>query len=1498
MLKPRLNDKFVRTALISALIAMTLACTAVFFGVSAAESVSPSDLPVSATDQADPETVVPQGKMDHQEFPGFWTSNLPAIIRNKDTNFVKDGYFSGSYREQLTDIEKQIYDAFYNQYVVKKRSANEYFTINFNPQFPMEIRYNVNTSPNGAYEISGLFNAVCSAYAAFSFDHPEVYWVRGFGYNYYFPNYEIGDKFAYLDWISVSGAGAYNGDYAERSSVSKGYAAAVKEIKNTRASSSRYDTVKRIHDYVCEHSVYNYDALNIASEEDYWRLGHAFTAAPLFTGRGTFVCEGYSRSFKMLCDALDVPCVCIAGFANGGNHMWNYVQMEDNGWYAVDSTWDDNDVYSHDYFLVGRYTEIKGATFEHYHMPYGNVMQAIMPRLMEYPVLSKIKYGTEKLTEPVITLKNPYFPNGATAHITWNPVNDATGYRIILEKSLHDGTGRVEAFYDEIIHDTSFDFSPPDFGLPYDAIYHYLVYAIDETNTKLPSDYGEGGNGFLSFGFQNCSLEIFNTETEFPYGDNIRLLFTEMSNFPSYYHFSIKKNGETFVEEDIETNSIFFCDITDEENEEVTNRYFYYDFTPPPGEFDVVISAILDQGGYQELSSQPYHFTVKSPPVILENDYLWFVMEKRGTHLSKRLHVTRAKGEGDLIWYSDTPEVATVEDGVVTAVSAGMAKIYCKYVGDEETSLPCVVDVDSLLISSDNDKLFGQTAYYLPGETDHLTIGKFSVEEIQWKSSNSSVVSIDSEGNLVAHRSGSATITGISLGILKDKITVKVVKPTQNLSLNRSKADVYVGAKTTVKAIMDKGATEPIFWSAEDPSIVSVGKGGVIKGLSMGTTRVVATSLSGKTASTVITVHTKAKTLEWGTTHPNMSVGSSIKYGIGEGESLTLEMAIAAPENCNDTIKWSLSRGSSIAFESISDDGRTATVRGIKKGTQTVTVKTGSGKKLTATVTVVTVPASQITLNKTYVSLYTGASVGLTAKTQPKGNNDVVLWKSADPSVATVDPSGKIKGIAQGVTSITAYSSRDGAVMAVCDVLIRTKAQSVKWVTVHPDMAVGSSIKHGIGIGDSLTLEMAILSPDNSNDTVSWTTSNKSIVPINYVSADGHSATVSGLKKGTATITAKTGSGKKLTATVTVVTVPASQITLNKTNVSLYTGATVSLTAKTQPKGNNDVVLWKSADPSVATVDPSGKIKGIAQGVTSITAYSSRDGSVMAVCDVLVRTKAQSLKWVTVHPGMAVGTSIKHGIGIGDSLTLEMAILSPENSNDTVSWTTSNKGVVPINYVSADGHSVTVSGLKKGTATITAKTGSGKKLTATVTVVATPASQITLNRTWSSIHVGSSLSIIVKAQPKGNNDVILWKSADPSIAAVDPSGKVKGISQGETRITAYSAMNGEVMASCTILVRSKAEAVRWVTKNPYQDDITYIQYTAYVGKTFTLSMEIVSPEGCNDSVTWTTNDKSVARIDYTSEDSKEVTITAVKRGFATITGKTGSGKKVMAAIIV
>ncbi|MGN0470008.1 MAG: alpha-amylase family glycosyl hydrolase, partial [Acutalibacteraceae bacterium] len=129
----------------------------------------------------------------------------------------------------------------------------------------------------------------------------------------------------------------------------------------------------------------------------------------------------------------------------------------------------------------------------------------------------------------------------------------------------------------------------------------------------------------------------------------------------------------------------------------------------------------------------------------------------------------------------------------------------------------------------------------------------------------------------------------------------------------------------------------------------------------------------------------------------------------------------------------------------------------------------------------------------------------------------------------------------------------------------------------------------------------ATVAPDNAtNKTVSWTTSNASVATV----AGGN---ITGVSKGTATITAKTSNGLTATVKVTVVDNPdiirPTGITLDKKSLSLIEGASEKLTATVAPaNATNKKVTWTSSDTSIATVDGLGNVKAVLEGTATITA--------------------------------------------------------------------------------------------------------------------------------------------------------------------------------------------------------------------------------------------------------------------------------------------------------
>ncbi len=63
---------------------------------------------------------------------------------------------------------------------------------------------------------------------------------------------------------------------------------------------------------------------------------------------GRTVCAGYARAYQYLMQQLGIPCYYCTGYA-GENHAWNIIRLEGD-YYNVDTTWDDTNPNTYDYF--------------------------------------------------------------------------------------------------------------------------------------------------------------------------------------------------------------------------------------------------------------------------------------------------------------------------------------------------------------------------------------------------------------------------------------------------------------------------------------------------------------------------------------------------------------------------------------------------------------------------------------------------------------------------------------------------------------------------------------------------------------------------------------------------------------------------------------------------------------------------------------------------------------------------------------------------------------------------------------------------------------------------------------------------------------------------------------------------------------------------------------------------------------------------------------------
>lgn len=274
---------------------------------------------------------------------------------------------------------------------------------------------------------SDMTSAAKDATAAFDRDRSDIFWTSGYDLttfstqngsriegSYYLiaGTYTVGVEITLP--ISVSWASGGRSIPADERTVD----AAIDEVIPTiPAGADRYTQLKTVHDWLTENNAYNSAAASAGSGLD----GTPWEAISALTNDDGLqpVCEGYARAFKLICDRLDIPCVLVSGVATNsagsGAHMWNYVQMDDSNWYAVDVTWDDPTVsgasgnvsgYERDtYFLVGSNTPVDGtATFAENHTAHNNDFITSGHYAFSYPNLETERYEQKPPITGTVTI--------------------------------------------------------------------------------------------------------------------------------------------------------------------------------------------------------------------------------------------------------------------------------------------------------------------------------------------------------------------------------------------------------------------------------------------------------------------------------------------------------------------------------------------------------------------------------------------------------------------------------------------------------------------------------------------------------------------------------------------------------------------------------------------------------------------------------------------------------------------------------------------------------------------------------------------------------------------------------------------------------------------------------------------------------------------------------------------------------------------------------------
>lgn len=162
-------------------------------------------------------------------------------------------------------------------------------------------------------------------FAAVYNDHPELFWLE----TVYACKYKRTGQCVEIDL-------EFNRTAQELDSAKEKFNSQVGMIaEGAQNLPDQYTKEKFVHDALLERISYNARAEMNQS---------AYSALV----NGETVCAGYARAFQYILQQLGIPCYYCTGFA-GESHAWNIVALDD-GYYNVDTTWDDTDGGNYDYF--------------------------------------------------------------------------------------------------------------------------------------------------------------------------------------------------------------------------------------------------------------------------------------------------------------------------------------------------------------------------------------------------------------------------------------------------------------------------------------------------------------------------------------------------------------------------------------------------------------------------------------------------------------------------------------------------------------------------------------------------------------------------------------------------------------------------------------------------------------------------------------------------------------------------------------------------------------------------------------------------------------------------------------------------------------------------------------------------------------------------------------------------------------------------------------------
>lgn len=318
---------------------------------------------------------------------------------------------------------------------------------------------------------------------------------------------------------------------------------------------------------------------------------------------------------------------------------------------------------------------------------------------------------------------------------------------------------------------------------------------------------------------------------------------------------------------------------------------------------------------------------------------------------------------------------------------------------------------------------------------------------------------------------------------------------------------------------------------------------------------------------------------------------------------------------------------------------------------------------------------NSIKLDRDSVFINVGGEDSLTYSVSPANIKPDVTWRSGSIGIATVNNTGKVKGLRAGFSVVTVTADYYGSIQQDECIVVVTNVEAT-------DVKLSETEKTLL-VGESFDLLYTVIPENTTEQNIRWEVGDSKIATVNK-------GKVTAVSPGETTVTATVaGSNVSATCKITVNPVEVTEIQLSKQTLEVNKDSVIKITAKLLPENATYKTLkWSSSNESVATVD-NGVIKTIKVGTCTITA-STTDGKIKSTCTVNVIPVKVTGIYLNVPTSLLLGDN--------SYFSYEVIPENAENKNATITSSDENVAIIEGNKLKTVGF---------GTTTITATTEEG-----------------------------------------------------------------------------------------------------------------------------------------------------------------------------------------------